>query len=85
MVYIFHNDPGHGWLEVTRAELVRLGILNQISEYSYQRGDKIYLEEDCDATLFYETKKALGEEITFNDQYKENTPIRNYQSFSPFS
>ena len=83
MKYIFHEDPGHGWLEVTRAELVRLGILNQISHYSYQRGDKVYLEEDCDATLFVETKKALGEEMTFDDQYKENTPIRNYQPFSP--
>jgi len=42
MTYIFHVDPGHGWLEVSRSELKELGILNQISRYSYQRGDKVF-------------------------------------------
>jgi hypothetical protein len=79
--YIFHSDPGHGWLEVTRAECKRLGILNKISIYSYQRGNKVYLEEDCDATLFIEAKKEHKEEFKFDEQNVEVTPIRNYQSF----
>ena len=42
--YFFHNDPGHGWLEVGRDEIKGLAI----SGYSYQRGDRVYLEEDGD-------------------------------------
>ena len=82
MEYIFHTDPGHGWLEVTRAELIRLGILENISAYSYEKGDKVYLEEDCDASRFVAAKKALGESFAFIDRYLENTPIRNYPHFS---
>ena len=80
-IYIFHTDPGHGWLEVTRAECTRLGILDKISHYSYQRGDKVYLEEDCDASLWAEAKKTAGEEFTFDEQHLDETPIRDYQSF----
>jgi len=80
--YIFHSDPGHGWLEVTRAECKRLGILERISHYSYQRGDKVYLEEDCDAALWVEAKRAAGEDFEFDEQHLEVTPIRNYPSFS---
>jgi hypothetical protein len=79
--YIFHTDPGHGWLEVTRAECLRLGILDQISPYSYQYGDKVYLEEDCDAALWVEAKRAHGEKFKFDEQHLEVTPIRRYQSF----
>jgi len=81
MTYIFHTDPGHGWLEVTRAECKRLGILDQISPSSYQYGDKIYLEEDCDAPLFVRAKLDLGEEFKHKEQFLEVTPIRNYQHF----
>jgi hypothetical protein len=80
-IYIFHTDPGHGWLEVTRAECKRLGILEKISIYSYQRGNKVYLEEDCDAALWVEAKRAHGEEFKFDEQHLEVTPIRRYQSF----
>jgi len=81
MTYIFHSDPGHGWLEVTRAELKKLGILDKITDFSYQRADKVFLEEDQDATTFIEAKKALGEPFEFDEQYLDNTPIRDYQSF----
>ena len=80
--YYFHSDPGHAWLAVKREELVRLNIINKISSFSYQNGDTIYLEEDCDAGIFIEAKKAKGEEITFNETYKEYTPIRNYARFN---
>ena len=58
-MYKFFEDPGHGWLEVTRAELARLGILKQISSYSYQSRDGrfVYLEEDSDMAKF---AKARG-------------------------
>lgn len=54
--YRFFEDPGHGWLEVTRQELNELGISDRISSYSYQKDGLVYLEEDCDATLFCQAK-----------------------------
>lgn len=71
--YTFHQDPGHGWIEVSLEEVKRLGI--KPSRYSYQNKTSAYLEEDCDATLFIEAKKAAGESYTFNEQHT------NYDSF----
>jgi len=74
--YRFISDPGHAWLEVPRAELVALNILDRVSHYSYQKGDMVYLEEDCDAGLFVEAKGRGN--IEFVEVYQERTPIRNY-------
>jgi len=60
--FYFYTDPGHGWLEVPRALLHDLGIAEKISEYSYQRGDSVFLEEDCDYFLFYQAMKTAGKE-----------------------
>lgn len=51
-VYRFFADPGHGWLEVPRAEVLASGA--KISGYSYYdpATDMAYLEEDCDAPAF---------------------------------
>ena len=54
---IKYNDPGHGWYKVKRSLLTKLGIAGQITTYSYQRKDNVYLEEDCDATILF---RALG-------------------------
>jgi len=80
-MYKFISDPGHGWLEVTRAELETLDLLDKISRYSYQRGGFVYLEEDCDAHLFAEAKKARGEPLEVRDEYQANTFIRNLPPF----
>ena len=78
MSYRFIEDPGHGWLEVDRAEVEALGIGSQVSSYSYIRGTKVYLEEDCDASIFINAKKAAGESVEYTTIYQENTPIRGY-------
>ena len=51
--FTFHNDPGHGWLEVTQPDLDDL-LLTYVdfSAYSYTDGQRLYLEEDCDAGIF---------------------------------
>lgn len=72
----FHTDPGHGWLEVTRADLVELGILGLVSAYSYTDGPRFYLEEDCDATLYLEAAKAAGWVLNLVDKYAEDSFIR---------
>lgn len=79
--YVFHSDPGHGWLEVDIAELKRLGIAQQISGYSYRRGSRVFLEEDSDATKFINAKKERNEPVRFKESYSEHTPIRGYPHF----
>lgn len=80
--YIFHTDPGHGWLAVKRSELASLGILNKITAFSYQKGGTVYLEEDCDLASFCEAKKAIGvTAIRVFDSYRDHSPIRNYNDF----
>jgi len=52
--YTFYEDPGHGWLKVSKKDLVSLCIEKQISGYSYMLGDNAYLEEDSDLSIFIE-------------------------------
>jgi Leu/Phe-tRNA-protein transferase len=79
-----YTDPGHGWVKVPRKFLVELGIHKQVSHYSYQRGAFAYLEEDADATLFFNTLKTRGILV---DQRLHSTDrsskIRSYASYAP--
>jgi len=68
---IFHNDDGHGWLEVRLPDIKKAGLnLRDFSHYSYFKRDKdeegntsnrYFLEEDCDAPRFLEGyKRSTG-------------------------
>lgn len=74
-----HNDPGHGWYQVDRSELVSAGVADKISDYSYQNGDRIYLEEDSDARLFFEKQKE--EKQIVQKYYDERCFIRNLPAY----
>jgi hypothetical protein len=63
--YTFHSDPEHGWLEVGFSEIKRLGIEKDISQHSYRKGERVFLEEDSDAGKFLNAKKKLGEIVRF--------------------
>jgi hypothetical protein len=83
--YKVYSDAGHAWVAVKRAELARLGLINHISSFSYQKGQTVYLEEDSDATKFISTFKLIhGEAPAFNvqPQAKGRSPIRSYKPFS---
>lgn len=75
--YTFHADPGHGWLEVDLSELFRLEIADKITEYSYHKNGKVYLEQDCDYSTFVEAKEARNEIFTTTAEHLENTFVRN--------
>lgn len=81
ITYTYHTDPGHGWLEAPRAEVERLGLLDEISHYSYQRNGTLYLEEDCDMPRFLRAKDAAGEPWKLAERYAEHTFIRNLPNF----
>lgn len=79
----FYSDPGHGWLAVKRHVLEQLHLLHRISSYSYQRGATVYLEEDCDASLFLSIARHFGE-VNITDKFTDKrSPIRSYDSFHP--
>ena len=80
--YTFYNDPGHAWLKVSRQECIDLGIINKISGFSYQRGENLYLEEDCDAPLFLQVKSNTLKNGAYKikDLYSNRlSKIRNYE------
>ena len=58
--------PGHGWYKVSRKDLFKMDILDKISSFSYQKGDWVYLEEDCDATIFFDKYKELFGELNLS-------------------
>ena len=77
-----YTDPGHGWGAVKRKVLFDLGIAEKITPYSYQKGDTVYLEEDCDLTTLTTAASARGIWI---EQVEKHTPgrspIRGYEQF----
>jgi len=89
-----HTDGGHGWLAVKRSLLVEVDALRFISACSYQKGGTVYLEEDCDAGIFYKLFFASkGLDYTSNVQaqeyfdisrsYKDRSPVRSFAPFNP--
>lgn len=81
--YVWANDAGHEWLAVGIAELIRLGIQDKISGYSYVKGTTAYLEGDCDAAVFFDAKQARGEEVkTRTGKHWDRWPGRSYPSYS---
>jgi len=82
--YTFHHDAGHGWLEVPALELVRLGIEMEITQFSYIFGDRVYLEEDCDAPAFIKAKADNAESFGYRRRYRgNNASIRKLRNFKP--
>ena len=80
----FYEDPGHGWLKVSKALLRVLDIEDKISWYSYQRGDFAYLEEDCDAPMFAKRVELDGAELNITeediDAEEEEAMIRSHNN-----
>jgi hypothetical protein len=80
MKFIYFTDPGHGWLKVPRSLLKDLGIEAKITNFSYQRGDYVYLEEDLDYATFF---KAYGmkEEQVIQRHTNRRSKIRSYRPY----
>ena len=78
----FFADPAHGWGEVPISLIKELGIADQISHYSYMKGDNAYLEEDCDLSVLMNALEAKGIIPNFVEVHTNNdSPVRGYQSF----
>lgn len=87
MTYVFHEDPGHGWLQVQASELFALGIHEQITTYSYIHAGSAYLEEDCDLSTFFRAKEAAGQPLAWEEirkvYHQHDAPIRSMPAYYP--
>ena len=80
----FYEDPGHGWLAVPLELLDRLGLVDQVSRYSYLRGRYAHLEEDCDYSLFAQAMRERNVPFTIREHHTDNrSRIRGYASYHP--
>jgi len=80
--YTMYSDGGHGWLKVAKLELQWYDVGEQISPYSYQRGDYAYLEEDCDAPKFIKALDERGYTITIVEKTStKQSKIRSYERY----
>lgn len=80
-----YSDPGHGWGKVKRIVLHNLGIANNISSYSYQRGEYVYLEEDCDLSALCMALNQRNTRIKFVEKHTDrDSRIRSYERYKPF-
>jgi hypothetical protein len=79
----FYTDPGHGWAKVNKKVLRDLGIAEQISAYSYQRGDFAYLEEDCDLSRLMAAAQAAGITVKLREycSRERSSKIRSYRPY----
>lgn len=70
--FTFHTDPGHGWLEVPIPTLIKVGLApSDFSSYSFQQGHTVYLEEDCDATVFLSTYERVIGPFTLQEKHSD--------------
>lgn len=79
--YKVHEDAGHGWLEVSKAEIMATPVA--VTPYSYQDDKNVYLEEDCDKWKFLSYLESKGEKFELEKIYhKGDAPMRSMHSFS---
>jgi hypothetical protein len=81
--YTFISDSGHGWVRVPRHEIKELGISDKVSRFSYVDAYWVYLEEDCDFTVWMLAHKdKFGMEPNIVEKYENGECfIRNLNSF----
>ena len=76
-------DPGHAWARFPKAKLVKLGIADKISPYSYQNGTNAFLEEDCDlSTLITALRESGYTDIKFKESHTDKrSKIRGFCTY----
>ena len=78
MTLTYHLDPGHGWLEVSQADLNDAGLsYTDFSACSYTDGAHLFLEEDCDMATFMRAYKAKhGQDPELREAYADPCFVR---------
>ncbi len=83
MKFNVYSDPQHGWCKVKRSLLVQLCIDNDISSFSYERGEYVYIEEDGDMAIFITAMNNKNIKFSFNElSGNRSSRIRNYNRYT---
>jgi hypothetical protein len=79
--YNVHEDGGHGWLEVSKEEIMATPV--PVTPYSYQDKTNVYLEEDCDKYRYLSYLDMQGVPYTLIGIYhRGDAPMRSMRHFS---
>lgn len=79
---LMYEDPGHGWCKVSRYDKIFQMIAKEVTNFSHQRGDSVYLEEDYDLGLYYKKLEELGYEIKWKYNHTDDeSRIRGYAPY----
>lgn len=87
--FVFHETPGHGYLEVPLSFLRELEISQLISGYSYMGDNEsgetvVYCEEDCDMGIVC-TRMELDEiKFEIDDEYEDEEDEPFTDQFEPY-
>lgn len=78
--FTYLQDPGHGWLLLTRQEIAEFGMKpGDFTSYSYVSGDRFALEEDLDMGRFLQTLDQLGVTYELNHEHiNQSAYVRNW-------
>lgn len=78
----FYADPGHGWLKVPKNHPAFRAIAPHVSSFSYERGNFVYLEEDCDLALFLKVLRNCNIALVVHDHFtNRRSRIRSYDNY----
>lgn len=64
-----YEDASHGWYKVSKYLLSKLDISDKITDFSYMKGNHVYLEEDCDALTFFDAFEKVYPHIQVRVKY----------------
>ena len=84
-VFKMYSDPGHGWLAVKEKDIEAVGLsIKDFTQFSYRKGNTLYLEEDCDYALFWRAfKNTFGVALNYVEKYYDGRHwIRSYERLS---
>ena len=79
--FVSHSDEQHGWLAVKRNLLKYYEIADKVSDYSYQNGQSVYLEEDADVGLLINAIKASGNTYEIRHSSTNASRIRKFSYY----
>jgi len=82
--FTYLQDPGHGWLIVSRDDLARAGMSPaDFSSCSYASGDSFALEEDCDMPRFLKRLDERGTPYRLCEQHTNGDACVRHWACNP--
>jgi hypothetical protein len=79
------DNCSHGYYSISKADVLKLGIAEKITGFSGLTFTRVYLEEDCDGLLLYNTAKEKGFEIVVKSSYNPKFKYTHNYKFKLFN